>query len=100
MFIIHAVMHVNPDREEQFLAEANSLIAATHQEEGNLSYELYKQASGDAGTVYIMVETWRDAEAMAFHNASPHFTGFAGKASEFLTAPLDVKVFSGEPVQQ
>lgn len=96
MFIIHAVMQVNPEREELFLAEAKSLVTATHEEEGNISYELYKQANGES--TYIMVETWRDAEAMAFHNTSPHFTGFAAKAGEFLTAPLDVKVFNAEPV--
>lgn len=98
MFIIHAVMQVNPAREEQFLAEAKLLLAATHQEEGNLSYELYKHAAQE--NIYIMVETWRDAEAMANHNTSPHFTGFAAKAAEFLTAPLDVKVYTAEPVQQ
>lgn len=98
MFIIHAVMKVNPEREEQFLAESKLLLAATHKEEGNLSYELYKHATEE--NVYIMVETWRDPEAMASHNTSPHFTGFAAKAGEFLTAPLDVKVYNAQPVQQ
>ncbi|MHA6534479.1 putative quinol monooxygenase [Paenibacillus sp. BAC0078] len=94
MIIIHALMQVNPDREEQFLAEAKTLLAATHKEEGNLSYELYKHAEQE--NAYIMVEIWRDMEAVSSHNTSAHFTGFAGKAGEFLTAPLDVKVYNGE----
>ncbi|CAH1214316.1 MULTISPECIES: putative quinol monooxygenase [Paenibacillus] len=94
MIIIHATLQVNPEREEQFLAEAETLLNATHEEEGNISYELYKHVS--RSNVYIMVEEWRDAEAVAGHNASPHFTGFAAKAGEFLTAPLDVKVYNGE----
>lgn len=94
MIIIHAVMQVNPEREEQFLAEVKPLIAATHEEEGNLSYDLYKHTEKE--NAYIMVETWRDSEAVASHNTSPHFTGFAAKAGEFLTAPLDVKVYNGE----
>ncbi|AIQ15745.1 monooxygenase [Paenibacillus sp. FSL H7-0357] len=98
MIIIHALMQVNPEREEQFLAEAKTLLAATHEEEGNLSYELYKHAAQE--NVYIMVETWRDAAAVGSHNTSPHFTGFAAKAGEFLTAPLDVKVYNGELLQQ
>ncbi|MNI42492.1 putative monooxygenase YcnE [compost metagenome] len=98
MIIIHATLQVNPEREEQFLAEANTLLAATHQEEGNVSYELYKHTT--RASVYIMVEEWRDAEAVAGHNASPHFTGFAAKAAEFLTAPLEVKAYQGEPLSK
>lgn len=98
MIIIHALLHVNPERETDFLETAKPLIAATHEEEGNISYELYKHA-GD-GNLYIMVETWRDQEAVAAHNASPHFTGFAAKAGEFLTAPLDVKVYTAEELSK
>lgn len=44
MIIIHAVLKVNPERREQFLTESKALLAATHAEEGNLSYELYENA--------------------------------------------------------
>lgn len=97
MIIIHAVLKVNPERREQFLAEAKSLLTATHAEEGNLSYELYEKA-GEANS-FIMVETWRDAEAVSSHNTSAHFTAFSAKAGEFLSAPLDVKVFSAEQLK-
>ncbi|WP_342564100.1 putative quinol monooxygenase [Paenibacillus sp. FSL R7-0345] len=98
MIIIHATLQVNPEREAEFLAEADALLAATHQEEGNVSYELYRHTS--RSNVFIMVEEWRDAEAVAGHNASPHFTGFAAKAAGFLTAPLEAKVYQGEPLGQ
>lgn len=98
MIIIHATLQVNPEFGEQFLAEAKKLLAATHEEEGNISYELYKHTSRN--NVYIVVEEWRDAEAVAGHNASPHFTGFAAKAGEFLTAPLEVKAFQAEPLSK
>ncbi|MBT2293066.1 antibiotic biosynthesis monooxygenase [Paenibacillus albidus] len=98
MIIIHAGMQVNPERRVQFLAEVKELVAATHKEEGNLSYELYEQAGQE--NAFMMIETWRDGEAVAAHNASSHFTAFAGKAAEFLTAPLDVKVFNGELVSK
>lgn len=97
MIIIHAGLKVNPQRREQFLVEAQSLLAATHAEEGNISYELYEQA-GEANS-FMMIETWRDAEAVSSHNTSPHFTAFSAKAGEFLTAPLDVKVFNAEQVK-
>ncbi|MFE4713741.1 MULTISPECIES: putative quinol monooxygenase [unclassified Paenibacillus] len=97
MIIIHAVFHVKPERREQFLTEVKPLIASSQTEEGNLAYELYEQSGQD--NVFIMVETWRDAEAVAAHNASSHFTGFAGQAGEFLSAPLDVKVYNAEQVR-
>lgn len=98
MIIIHALLHVNPAREADFLAAAKPLVAATHEEEGNISYELYKSAT--EGNVYIMVEAWRDQAAVGAHNTSPHFTGFAAKAGEFLTAPLDVKVYTAEELSK
>lgn len=98
MIIIHALMQVNPAREEEFLEVAKTLIAATHEEEGNLSYELYKHPV--EGNLYIMVETWRDQAAVAAHNTSPHFTGFAAQAGSFLTAPLDVKLYNAEELSR
>ncbi|MRN55507.1 putative quinol monooxygenase [Paenibacillus monticola] len=98
MIIIHAVFHVKPDLKVQFLEEVKPLIAATHAEEGNLSYDLYNHAEQE--NVYIMVETWLDSEAVSSHNTSSHFTAFAAKAGEFLTAPLDVKVYNGEQINK
>ncbi|MBY9079905.1 antibiotic biosynthesis monooxygenase [Paenibacillus sp. HN-1] len=98
MIIIHALMQVDPAKREAFLAEAQHLLAATHAEEGNLSYELYEHAG--VSNSFIMVETWRDSAAVEAHNASSHFQAFAGKAGEFLSAPLDVKVYGAEPVSK
>lgn len=98
MIITHALMYVNPERRTQFLEEVKPMIAATHAEEGNLSYELYEHA--DKENVFIMVETWRDSEAISAHNTSSHFTTFAGKSSEFLTAPLELKEFNAEQVNK
>ncbi|MDQ0195177.1 putative quinol monooxygenase [Paenibacillus wynnii] len=96
MIIIHAVFHVLPERQAQFLEEIKPLIAASVAEEGNQSYELYRHTEHEND--FIMVETWRDSEAVSEHNASAHFTAFAAKAGTFLAAPLDVKVYSGNLV--
>lgn len=96
MIIIHAKFQVLPEREAQFLEEIKPLISASAAEEGNLSYELYRHTGQEH--VFIMVEKWRDTDAVTGHNASPHFTGFAAKAADFLSAPLDVKVYNGAEV--
>ncbi|KAA0965649.1 antibiotic biosynthesis monooxygenase [Sporosarcina sp. ANT_H38] len=97
MFIIHAHLQVKPDQEQAFLEEAKILLQATRAEKGNISYDLMKSTEQECH--YTMVEIWKDIEATATHNTSEHFTAFTKKAPAFMAAPMDLKVFSGEPVQ-
>lgn len=97
MMIIHANLQVKPDQEQAFLEEAKVLIQASRAEAGNIRYDLMK--STEQAGHFTMVEVWKDAEAIAAHNTSEHFTAFGQKAQAFMAAPLDVNVFSGQPVQ-
>ncbi|MEI5908081.1 putative quinol monooxygenase [Bacillus spongiae] len=98
MIIIHATIQVNPTKEHTFMEEVQSLISASRAESGNISYDLMKDTEKDG--VYTMVEVWKDFEAVQSHNVSEHFTYFTGKASEYLTAPLDAKVFEAKAVEK
>ncbi|MFJ7404586.1 MULTISPECIES: putative quinol monooxygenase [unclassified Lysinibacillus] len=97
MIIIHAHLQVKPEQEQAFLEEAKILLSATRAEEGNISYDLMK--STEHACHYTMVEVWKDVEATANHNTSEHFTAFTQKALTFMAAPMDLKVFSGEPLK-
>jgi len=97
MIIIHAHLQVKPDQEQAFLQEAKTLLVATRAEEGNISYDLMKSTEQDGH--YTMVEIWKDVEATAIHNTSEHFTAFTQKAQTFMAAPMDLKVFNGEPLK-
>ncbi|MDN4525725.1 putative quinol monooxygenase [Fictibacillus fluitans] len=97
MILIHAKMFVNPVKEEEFLAEVQQLISASQEEGGNVSYDLYKDTVEDSA--YMMVENWKDLEAVDAHNKSSHFTEFVGKAQNYLIRPLDVKVFNAQQVK-
>ncbi|PEE44785.1 putative quinol monooxygenase [Bacillus pseudomycoides] len=97
MIIIHAVFQVDPAKQQAFLEEIQPLIHGSREESGNVSYDLYKDTEKE--NVYTMVEVWQDAEAVASHNTSKHFTSFVSKANQFLTAPLDIKVYDGQPVK-
>lgn len=98
MIIIHAGFQVNPAKEEEFLNEIKSLIAASREESGNISYGLHKDTEKE--NVFTMVEVWKDAQAVASHNETAHFTSFVGRAKDFLTAPLDVKAYDGQPLER
>ncbi|MCM3758521.1 antibiotic biosynthesis monooxygenase [Sporosarcina aquimarina] len=97
MIIIHAHLQVKPDQEQAFLEEVKTLLPASRAEEGNISYDLLKSTEQDCH--YTMVEIWNDLEATATHNTSEHFTAFVQKAPTYLAAPMDLKVFNGEPVK-
>lgn len=98
MIIIHAEMKVNEQAEAEFLAEVKELIHASRAEEGNISYKLHKDAEQEG--MYLMVEQWRDQEAVASHNTSAHFQAFVAKAPKYLIAPLQVQAFAGQPIQK
>lgn len=98
MYIIHAVFEVAPDKEHGFLEEIRPLIQASREEEGNVSYDLVKDM--EKAYTYKMVEVWQNGEAVEKHNQSGHFQAFVGKASEFLAAPLSIKIYEGEEVKQ
>lgn len=97
MIIIHAHLQIKPDQEQTFLEAAQTLLSATRAEEGNMSYDLMKSTEQDYH--YTVVEIWKDLEATTIHNASEHFTAFTQKAPTFMAAPMDLKVFSGEPIK-
>ncbi|MCQ6333993.1 MULTISPECIES: putative quinol monooxygenase [Bacillus cereus group] len=97
MIIIHAIFQVDPAKQQSFLEEIQPLLHGSREESGNISYDLYKDTEKDS--VYTMVEVWKDEAAVASHNTSEHFTSFVSKAPQFLTAPLNIKVYNGELVK-
>jgi len=96
MIIIHAEMKINPNVEAEFLKTVQELIKSSRAEAGNVSYKLMKDMDQD--NTYLMVEQWKDQEAVAAHNASGHFQAFVAKAPKYLTAPLNAQVFAGQPI--
>lgn len=94
LIIIHAVFHVQPEQETAFLGDIQPLIAGSKAESGNIYYDLCKDTGRKQ--VYVMVEAWKDAEAVAFHNETEHFKSFISKAGTYLSEPADVKVYNAQ----
>ena len=98
MIIIHAEMKVNSAVESEFLESVKELIEASRSEEGNVSYKLFKDTEQE--NTYLMIEEWKDQEAVASHNTSAHFQAFVAKASKYLTAPLNVQAYAGQLINR
>ncbi|MEM5010399.1 putative quinol monooxygenase [Niallia taxi] len=94
MFVIHAKMKLQEGKEAAFLEEVCTLVKASREEEGNISYQLVKSVEEE--NTFIMIEGWKDQAAIEQHNASSHFQGFVSKAGEYLAAPLEAEVFQAE----
>ncbi|PMC34432.1 antibiotic biosynthesis monooxygenase [Bacillus sp. UMB0899] len=94
MIIIHARMSVKPEKKEEFLHEIEAVMAGSRAEAGNNSYDLFQDPK-DTNS-FIMVESWKDMEAVQAHNASSHFQKFSAAAKEMLGAPLKADVFQAE----
>ncbi|WP_435920766.1 putative quinol monooxygenase [Paenibacillus sp. DYY-L-2] len=98
MIIVHAEMKVNREVEAEFLKSVQELIESSRAEAGNVSYKLLKETDQD--DTYLMVEQWEDQQAVEAHNASSHFQAFVAKAPTYLTAPLQVQAFLGQPISK
>lgn len=98
MIIIHAEMKVNREVEAEFLEAVQQLIESSRAEAGNVSYKLLKDT--DQNDTYLMIEKWEDQQAVEAHNASSHFQTFVAKAPKYLTAPLQVQAFMGQPISK
>ncbi|WP_088014746.1 putative quinol monooxygenase [Gottfriedia acidiceleris] len=97
MIIIHAKMTIDTAKETLFLEGMTSLLELSRAEEGNLSYDLTKQT--DRENEYIMVEIWQDLNAVTAHNTSAHFTAFAKKAKDYLTAPIQINIYEANKIK-
>ncbi len=94
VIIIHAEIKVKPDVRKEFLNQAAQLVEASQSEPGNISYRLMEEAS--APNTFMMIEAWKDEEAVRAHNQAEHFKAFGNAAAEMLEAPLNVKRYSAE----
>ncbi|WP_010632542.1 putative quinol monooxygenase [Sporolactobacillus vineae] len=94
MKIIHATFTVKPDFREIFLSETVPLIAGSQMEPGNLSYHLYQEITDP--DMFIMVEEWKDQQAVDMHHQAPYFTRFNVRTESFFCEPTQVSVFDAE----
>ena len=88
-----AVLTATPGSADVIRDVLLALAAATREEEGCVSYELF---ASDAADTFVTVETWRDAADLKEHLASPHLAAamkagrdhFAGQPAIHQLTPL------------
>ena len=94
MIIIHAYLKVAAEHRDAFLQQAKAVVAGSNAEEGNISYRLYEDA--EEPNAFVMVEKWKDQQAIEVHEKTPHFLGFVSGIQGMLAGPLQAEFFDAE----
>jgi quinol monooxygenase YgiN len=74
-----------PSEHERFVAAARALRDASVKENGNLEYSLWAPLDGD--NQVLVIERWRDQDAVESHHQSPHMSTFRAAVKGAVAAP-------------
>lgn len=87
-----ATLHAQAGKEEALLARLLRMVEDTRKEAGCLRYDL--QRAHDDGAEFVFVEYWRDAQALAEHDASAHMAALGRDLPPLLARPPVIRRFS------
>lgn len=79
-----ATLTANPAQQAAVEAGLRELVDASRREDGCLQYDLHRHQ--DHAHVFVMIEQWRDEQALAAHQQTPHFLHFGQTCGEHLQA--------------
>ena len=82
MIVLNVTYKCSPEKREAFLKKLNEegLAAACRAEAGNIKYDYYLPENGS--DELLLVEKWKDAEALKAHAAEPHFARIGAVKNE------------------
>lgn len=82
---------VKEGQEAAFIDVAKTLVDATRQETGNISYNLYQSPFSPQS--FIFYEEYKDEAAFNVHANSEHFKAFANAIPDMLAEELNIEQF-------
>ena len=84
MIVLNVTYRCKPDLRDEFLEKiyTEGIDTASRSEEGNIRYDYYTPMDGSDDL--LLLEKWRDAEALAVHGRQPHFARLGELKKEFV----------------
>ena len=98
MVYVIARLTVKPEMKAELFSAAKDCIAATRQEDGCISYELFESTADPNKLVFV--EQWRSAECLPLHSKSDHMKAFGRVAIKCFAAPVEVQIITPETVEK
>ena len=88
MIVLNVTYKCKPEMAPEFLEciMTEGIDEASRAEDGNLKYDYYIPVDGS--DEMLLVEKWRDAEALAAHGKQPHFARLGELKPEFVLATI------------
>ncbi|MDO4929858.1 MAG: putative quinol monooxygenase [Bacteroidales bacterium] len=77
MLRLNCFFKANEGKYDEALQAAIALTACSRKDEGNIAYDTFESATNP--DVFMICETWTDAEALAKHSAADHFKKYVGQ---------------------
>lgn len=96
MLTLIAKLPVQEGKMDEALAAFAELIPHVAKEEGTVLYSLNKDKANP--NLLVVVEQYKDREALNFHSSTPHFKAFAAAGSDFLSGRPEISLL--EEVQK
>ena len=95
MIIINAKLKIDANKREDYLKLMKELVINSRKEDGNLFYHHYEDVTEK--NVFVVVENYKDEQAVQAHNQSEHFKVFSDNISQYLIEEPQIDV--SQPIQ-
>ena len=93
MIHVVALITTKPGQRDNVLKEFRAMMPSVHAEDGCIEYGPAIDAEGFGSfqakvgaDTFVVVEKWRDAQALKAHAAAPHMTAYAGKVKDMIAS--------------
>jgi quinol monooxygenase YgiN len=93
MIHVVAIITAKPGQREAILKEFRANIPAVRAEDGCIEYGPAVDAEGlgsfqtkFGADAFVVIEKWRDAQALKAHAAAPHMAAYAAKVKDLIAS--------------
>lgn len=90
MIAVIATIPIKEDKFNEAVEAFKKLVAEVAKEEGTLYYTL--NVAKDAPRTLVVMERYRDKEALKVHSSTPYFNAFFAKAGEFFAGKPEITI--------
>ncbi|MGM0216338.1 putative quinol monooxygenase [Enterococcus sp. AZ109] len=89
MIIINVLLPVKEEKREEFLVFVEDLVNKSRKDEGAEFYDCLE--SLDTRNQFMIIENWRDQDAIDKHNATDHLKKFLAEIDQYLAGEKELK---------
>ena len=89
--IVVARLKAQEGKEAILETALRNMVKKVASEDGTETYTLHK--SGKEPTLFMFYEKYKDADALKYHSATPHFKALFASIQPLLAAPPEIEMY-------